>query len=232
MGAVMRLEDEERMAILPRVLMLLAGPASSLLLAWLSLRLTVSGALDGKHGQMLFFSSLSIVLVNLLPVMPLDGGRLLHLLISRLFSDTTAAKIMQVLGSLIGTALIVLNVLVSFRWGGWNLSLACAGCCILYGTAAARTTAALHELQAMMERKIRLERRGILPGRLYCVMGNAGLQEALRYGRGRRQTFFCVIQPGTMAVLGWLYEQNAITIYLDHPEITVAEALFLYQNNL
>ena len=56
------------------------------LLAWLSIRLTAWGWLPHSMGKRLFLSNAAILAVNLLPALPLDGGRLLSLLLGYLFS--------------------------------------------------------------------------------------------------------------------------------------------------
>ena len=230
LGAVMLLEDELKLPPLKRAAMLLAGPTASLVMAGLALWLTDSSWLAPAVGSQLFLCNIAIVMINLLPVFPLDGGRLLHLLLAGLLPAQLASKIMRMLGGIVGIGLIMLNIIVSVRHGGWNLSLAFAGCTILYSTAAALTTEKLRELRVFMERKIALERRGYQPCRLLCAMGNYPLRRLLHALPGNRQVLCALLEPGSMALLGVISENQMIQHYLDWPGITLSEALLLSEN--
>ena len=230
LGAVMLLEDEIKLPPLKRAAMLLAGPIASLVMAGLALWLTDRGWLAVSGGAQLFLCNIAIVMINLLPVFPLDGGRLLHLLLAWLLPAQLASRIMRMLGGIVGIGLIMLNIIVSVRHGGWNLSLAFAGCTILYSTAAALTTEKLRELRALMDRKIALEQRGVQPCKMLCAMGNLPLHRLLRVLPTHQQLIFCVVEPGTMALLGMIDENRLIQHYLNRPGMPLAEALALSEN--
>lgn len=230
LGAAMFLEDEMKLLPPKRAVMLFAGPGTSLLLAALATWLTSRGWIAPSTGRMLFLCNIAIVLINLMPVFPLDGGRLLHLGLVCFLPARIAAVIMQVLGTIAGLGLIGLNLAVSLKYGGWNLSLAFAGCSILYSTATAMTTGKLRELRTFMERKIALERRGYRPCKVLCAMGNMPLRHLLRALPGNRQVFCAVIAPGSMELLGVLSENQMIQHYLNHPGTAVADVLALYKN--
>lgn len=227
LGAVMLLEDELKLPPLRRAVMLLAGPAASLLLCWLAIRLARSG---WSGSAQLFLSNLSIVMVNLMPVFPLDGGRLLHLGLSRVLPVRTAEQIMRILGCIAGIGLIILNLVVSIKHGGWNLSLTCAGCSILYSTAVATMTGRLRELRMFMDRKIALERDGYRRCKILYVMGNLPLRSLLRALPGNRQMFCIALEPGSMSTLGLISENQLIQHYLNHPGAAVSDVLALYKN--
>lgn len=227
LGAVMLLEDETKLPPIKRAAMLLAGPAASLLFCCLAVKLAGNGWTGGAQ---LFLSNLSIVMVNLLPVFPLDGGRLLYLILSRFLPARTAEQIMRVLGCILGIGLIFLNVAVSLKYGGWNLSLAFAGCSIIYSTTAAMTTNKLHEIRMFMDRKIALERRGYMKCEVLCVMGNLPLRHLLHALPSNRHSLQVIIEPGTMAVLGFVGENQMIQQYLNQPTSTAMDALALSKN--
>lgn len=227
LGAVMLLEDDMKLPPLKRAAMLLSGPAVSLMLAGLSIWLTNIGCLNPSIGRSLFLCNLAIVMMNLLPVLPLDGGRLLHLFLCHAISPRFASNIVRLLGFLTGLALIFLNLAVSVKYGGWNLSLAVAGCSILYSTSIAMMTNKLQELRYFMDRKIALERRGYQPCKLLCVMGNLPLRRILSALPGNRQIFCVVFEPGSMSLLGVIDETQMIQHYLDKSCLTLSEALFL-----
>lgn len=227
LGAVMRLEDEGRLSRFPRMLMLLAGPAATLIICWMAVHLTAHEVLSGEYGRLMFMTNLSILILNLLPVLPLDGGRVLSLLLEKLLPLRIARKTMRTIGCLIGVLLIALNIYASLRLGGWNLSLAFAGCCMLYTSSAATTTQAASELRYFMDRKIRFERKGRLHTRMISARADRPLRSLVRSLPASELALFACIEPGTLRMLGFIHEGELIQQYLNRPGMSLSEALRL-----
>lgn len=66
LGAMMRLEDEERLPLTARISVILAGPLMTLILCALSPWLTQNGVIPREAGRLIFLSNAGILLVNLL----------------------------------------------------------------------------------------------------------------------------------------------------------------------
>lgn len=223
LGAVLRLEDEERLQPFRRLLMLAAGPAMSLLLCCVAIWGTKAQVLHAAVGKQLFQANLAILLLNLLPALPLDGGRMLSMVLGCFLRAETVRLVMRLTGSILGGAAIFGSMWLAWRHGVWNLSLAAAGCFLLYTGAQATTSQAMAELQMLLDRKIRLEQRGSMPLRLIAVIGTATLRKAVRLLSPNRFTEIRVLQPGSMEILGVLTEQQLISAYLDEPQKTCQE---------
>ena len=222
LGALMRLEDEASLPPVKRLLILLAGPVETLLLCWIALTLTRMGVLDRYAGQLLFMANVSILLVNLLPALPLDGGRVLALLLSLFLTGNRVRCVMRWLGMALGVGCVVWNIVLCWTAGGANLSLTCAGCFLLYAASTGTATAALSELRGFMERKLRLERRGRLRCRVVAVMEPLSLRNAVSALDPSQYTLFLVVQPGTMRCLGYATEEQVISSYMNTPGETCA----------
>ena len=225
LGAVMHLEDESKLSRLRRLIVLLAGPAVTLLLCWSALLFTRQGSLPWNLGRMLFLCNLSILAMNLLPVLPLDGGRLLALLLESFLPQHIAGKVMRGISVTIGAGLILLNIAISFHQGGWNLSLAFAGCCILYSAAQYASTHAMRELHAFMERKIMLERKGSLPVEWRAVQHSMPVCKLIRSLPPRNMVMFLCVEIGSQRLLGCVDEYALIQHYLSSPEATLQDTL-------
>ena len=224
LGAVMRLDDEGRLSPVRRAAMLLAGPAMTLLLCGAAVHLTARGILPVGPGRMLFVSNLSILMLNLLPVLPLDGGRLLSLLLGAFLPPHAVGKVMRGLGYAAGTALVALNVLIACRQGGWNLSLAFAGCSIIYCAAVSTMTQAMAELRQFMDRKIRLERQGSLTTVGIAALHTQPLRSLVkRLPPGKYALFMC-LEAGSMKPMARLTESELIQRYLQQPTQTLGDA--------
>lgn len=224
MGALLRLEDEERLPPLRRALMLAAGPAMTLLLCLLAIRLTADGWLAQSAGRTLFLANAAILMVNLLPALPLDGGRLMALLLGRFLRGDVVARVMRATGTVLGLAAVGGSVWLAWQYGGFNWSMAVAGCFLMYSAAASTTTLTMHHLRALMERKTQLEGRGHMPMRRVAILAGLPLHEAVRLLTPNRLTEFALLQQGTMAPAGMLTEARLIVAYLEKPQMTCAEA--------
>lgn len=225
LGALMRLEDDEALGLSKRLLVLLAGPVMTLLLCYMALLMTKAGWLSWEMGRQLFLCNAAVLFLNLLPALPLDGGRVLAMGLSYILRPETVRTIMRALGTALGAVCIALNLWMSWATGGWNLSLAAAGCFLMYSAARSTTSHAMAELRDFVDRKSRLDSRGSMPCRWVTVAGDAPLRQAVRCLHPRRHTMFCVVRCGTADHRGFLSEQAVIAAYLDDPARSIGELL-------
>lgn len=216
LGALMRLDDELYGTKGLRLLMLAAGPMVSLLLCCCAVWLTKNNVLSVDTGRICFSSNLSFFVGNLLPVLPLDGGRILALLLSCFLPLNSSKKIMRILGTVSGLLFVVLNIYMALANLGWNLSCCLAGCVMIYAANAGTTSAALEEMRMLMDRKIRFEVCGALPCRWVVVSGNVSLRKALTYLAPRAYTMF-LLKDIDQGYLQWVDEETLIYTYMNMP---------------
>ena len=99
-----------------------AGPALGLLYALVASLLAVQYGnpwLELTAGVSLLLSAF-----NLLPALPLDGGRILYHLSAALFGERVAARVTDITSLVVGTTLLVLGAYLMFRGFGLALELA------------------------------------------------------------------------------------------------------------
>lgn len=217
LGGMMRLEEDADLSAIQRILVLLAGPLVSLGLCWLSLWLTNAGVLSTEIGRQLFMSNLLFLAGNLLPALPMDGGRVVALLLALRLRRETVDRIMRGMGTAIGFGFIILNLILSIRYGGWNLSLSMTGCFLMYAAAHCTTTSALAELRAFMDRKIRLECKGVVPCKWVTVTKQLPLRKAIKQLAPNGYTLFACVDPSGLSPVKVLEENALIAAYLADP---------------
>ena len=224
MGAVMRLSDEESIPPGWKMVILLAGPVATLLICWCSIWFVQLGWIPLESGRMLFLCNLTLLCLNLLPSLPLDGGSVCMLLLKCWVPDDVARRVMRAISTVLGLFCIGANLWLTWHTGGWNLSLACAGCFMIYGGASASMNNALHELRGFLDRRIRMEERGIQRTCCLSVLDSLPLRKAVLRLHPRRQTQYWVVSDDLCrGVL--LTEQRVIAAYLNTPGGAIQDAI-------
>lgn len=99
-GVSLRLNSIILLSFSEEIILYLSGPLVNAVIA-------VIFALNGKFG-VLYINNLALFLLNILPIIPLDGGRILETIISRYKGRKNAKKILKFIGILIYSFLIYL----------------------------------------------------------------------------------------------------------------------------
>ncbi|TGA99490.1 stage IV sporulation protein FB [Sporolactobacillus shoreae] len=91
-GGVAKIDESREHPFWQECIVVLAGPFQNVCLLFLGL-LVAPGPFWGMQQQEIFYNqNMAILLFNLLPIWPLDGGRLLHLYLERLYPFKLAYK--------------------------------------------------------------------------------------------------------------------------------------------
>ena len=136
----------------------LAGPAASLALALL---IAASGW-TGAFAQGLLRASFSLAAFNLLPALPLDGGRALRALLSGRLGRARATRIFVRTGVYVGGAILLLGLFAAVQ-GVLNPLLFLTGAYQIYAALKEQESLAAACVAALYGREKRLLREGILP---------------------------------------------------------------------
>ncbi len=231
MGAMLRIKDADCLSGWKHIIILLSGPALTLAICMIAPLIAGANWLPRRFCWLLYMCNLSIFLMNLLPVYPLDGGRMLALLLGHFLNYHIVCRIMRMLGVMLGLSLIGLNLYVIYRLGGWNLSLSLAGCCIISAANRETETYAMNEVRKFLDRKIRFERKQIMQAGIVMVIHTASLASLIQKLPDNKRMMYVCLEAGTMYNLGIITESDVIQAYMRTPDATVGAALKMSQNH-
>ena len=162
-----------------RILICLAGPAFSLvffvctMLAW-----------DMIPGEQYFLrllsaSNLMLAFINLLPVLPLDGGRLIHLVLAGNIGMLAAGRVLRRFACVISLFVVAAGGYQLYR-SSYNASLIIIGLYIMLITMTGRTESALMNMKQIVYRRSRLLKKGVYPARDLVVLKSTRLSDTLK----------------------------------------------------
>lgn len=157
-----------------------AGPALSLALA--ALTGVVAAVVPAQAGVLRFAAQVNAMLgcFNLLPGLPLDGGRMVRAALSLTLGYVRATKVAVWLGRLCA---VVLALLLLWQYAvdrSFNITVAAAAMFIFCAASAEKQQAALWGMQHLVRKKEVFLARGIMPVRQMAVLDSTRAQEVIR----------------------------------------------------
>lgn len=156
-----------------------AGPAANLLLfGAASLAGLVLPQLK-KELELVCRTNLLLALFNLLPVFPLDGGKILHQLLSGSMGLLAAGKVIKVIAWIMA-ALIMATGVLQFCMTGYNLSLIMIGIYIPIVLKDAGMESAFMNIRQILYRRSKLIKKGVYPARDLVVLKSTRVDEILK----------------------------------------------------
>ena len=219
-GGSAKMENPYRIPPARLVAVALAGPAANLALIVLCAALTQWGLVQAASAAALFQMNLTLMLFNLLPALPLDGGRILYALLQRPLGESRALRLGIWLGRVLAAALLAAAVGLGFRSGKWNLTLILAAVFLLASGPDESAAWARSRAQRLGDA---LESAAIRPVRILQLPVDTSVQRALELLRPRERCWFLLTDGGNPRSL--LDERSLLRHLIDGgaPEATLGE---------
>lgn len=157
-----------------------AGPLCSLLLAGMTWLALLEWPDYSGYGQ--FFCQVNWMLVcfNLLPALPLDGGRILRALLTTVWDYNQATAVVSKISKAIGSGLLLWAGWIFVREGTANITVIAAGIFICAAVRTETLRAGFRVMKTLSRKKELLMMRGILPTVHYTATGHLTVKEVIR----------------------------------------------------
>lgn len=130
-GGSARMENPYRLPLREILPVAAAGPAANLLLALCLAALVFWGLLNAASARQWIQPNLVLCLFNLLPVLPLDGGRILFCLLCRPLGEKRALLAGLWSGRILAFSLLAITLVSGLQRSVWNLSFVLSALFIL-----------------------------------------------------------------------------------------------------
>lgn len=176
-----------------------AGPAVNLLVLLLSAALCHWHAMSLETTSQLIHINALLMLFNLLPALPLDGGRILYALLSLVMPRRRAVEIGIFLGRTLAVILLALTLWGCAFRGTLNLSPVFAALFLIVSAQDERRALTDSRVQTLIDSLRPLDEP--LPAGIVAIDATASPETALRAACPGRVTLFAIFEEGRFARL-------------------------------
>ena len=170
--------DDSRCSKCSKIYIYMAGPCINIIFAILiyiigACHFVSKGLTLGVHINMW------LAFFNLLPILPLDGGKIAMEMLAERFGIFRASKKIRIFTIFLSIIIICLGLVV-FKQSIYNASLVLVGIYILLCVKGSKKETALMNMKNFIFRRSRIIKTGIYPVREIVVMKNVRLSEVIK----------------------------------------------------
>jgi len=173
-----------------------------------------------EAGRAFILMNASMAFVNLFPVLPLDGGRILFDIGYYLFPMEALTAVLTTAGSLFGVCCAMFALFGLMRWGKLNISLLFSGIYIAIYAGRQREVIYAGNLHTVIQERLSCQRKTACCQPVYVHQGDriASIIPILC----RYEQIICLIESENGIV--WIQERSILSMLLKSPYATFAEA--------
>lgn len=213
LGGVVRIDDSGEFYFGREVIIALAGPIFNLLLAGVTYVILLYGLGNQSYISFIFKINILMGMVNLLPVLPLDGGRVLRAYLAGRKGFLFATRGAAIMGQILAVGLFFFGT-----WDAWqcwsNFHWILIGAYLFYAAGRERKLAFFSFIKYLTRKKNRLKSAGVLPCVTIVAMKKTKLKQVV-YRLVPDKYHIIIIIDDEGEILRKVTEHNAIDVALN-----------------
>ena len=202
-------------------LVAMAGPACNLIIVMAAAALCRWRLLGEEWTAVIIEQNLIIFLFNLIPALPMDGGRILCGLMGRRMSPAASARAGSMITCGIAGGMLVLSVYGVIR-RRLNITLPLAALFLLMSAGKERRQSESAAIESLAGRAAEMEEEGVLPVRWLAVGEGTHAREAAARLRPRVMHMLAVFDRG-MRLIDVVSEEALISALMENGERKMGE---------
>ena len=169
-------------------------------------------------------ANLSMLTINLLPVLPLDGGRMLLSLISPQMGRAKAFRLLLMLGRGLAGGMMVFSIISALR-GSFRPAWMLLGCYLLYAASLEEKHGTARYLSALFSRRFKMESGRAVPVQHLCVRSDMPLFLLLPQLQPNAYHIVFAVDDSACNILGTINEEQLFQSAVNDPSVTVKDLL-------
>ena len=195
-----------------------AGPLANYAMLWLLSLPWVNHIMPQVFLQQSLFMHAGMFFLNLLPVLPLDGGRMIFCVGYYVFPVAALTKVLSLGGVVVGASLAALGIYGAAAWGKLNLSMLLIGGYLVVYAYRNRSALWSENLYTLLQERQTMDEKTLVAAKLYAAAPETKLLSFVDAIADSRAALFRIDGK-------WVDEKQVICALMQNPHALAAEML-------